>query len=267
MDGFFSSAALFDSLYQRGFYAVGTTRVNRADFPTSLTFLNQRLKAGQHLYRQRGNLVCVTWMDKKPVNFFSTYCDPIVMGTVQRWRATKRGGRKDKTVTLPCPEVVTEYHTWMRGVDVFSQRESYSRIGRRARRWWPRLAWFLIDMAINNAYILYRQYMAGQEEKDVAAESSKAFRRALMKALVGTFTARKKRGRRSTQPRFASGEVPHIPKLRSVDQVCTVCSKTMRRSQGKHKPRTREGCETCGVAVHFACWKGHLPREEEGEEE
>ena len=73
-----------------------------------------------------------------------------------------------------------------------------------------------------HAYIMYRQYMAGQEEKDVAAESSKAFRRALMKALVGTSTARKTRGKRSTQPRFASGEVPHIHKLRSVDQVCTV---------------------------------------------
>jgi hypothetical protein len=33
------------------------------------------------------------------------------------------------------PDVVTEYHTWMRGVDVFSKREFYSRIACRARRW------------------------------------------------------------------------------------------------------------------------------------
>jgi hypothetical protein len=267
MDGFFSSAALFDSLYQRGFYAVGTTRINRTDFPTSLSFLNKKLKAGQYLYRQRGNLVCVSWMDKKPVNLLSTYCDPLIRGEVQRWRATKRGGKKNKRVTLPCPEVVTEYHAWMRGVDVFSQRESYSRIGRRARRWWPRLAWFLIDMAINNAYILYRQYMAGREESDVAAQSPKAFRRALMQALVGTFTARKKRGRPSVQPRMPAGEVQHIPQLHRERGVCVVCSKSMKRSQGKHKPRTREGCETCDVAVHVACWKDHLSWEgEEGEE-
>ena len=85
-------------------------------------------------------------------------------------------------------------------------------------------------------------------------------------ALVGTFTARKKRGRPSLQPKLAADEVHHIPQLRAKDQVCTVCSKTMRRSQGKHKPRTREGCGTCGVAVHFACWKEHLPHEEEDEE-
>jgi hypothetical protein len=267
MDGFFSSVDMFDSLYQRGFYAVGTTRHTRAGFPTTLLFLNERLKAGQHLYRQRGDLVCVSWMDKKPVNLLSTYCDPLVSGSLQRWRATKQGGRKDKKVTLPCPEVVTEYHTWMRGVDVFSQRESYSRIGRRARRWWPRLAWFLIDMAINNAYILYGQYVARQEHKDTAAESPKAFRRALMQALVGTFTARKKRGRPWSQPKLPAGEVQHVPQLRSAPQECTVCSKTMRLSHGKHKPRTREGCETCGVAVHIACWKAHLPREEEEAEE
>lgn len=267
MDGFFSSAALFDSLYQRGFYAVGTTRISRTDFPTSLTLLNYKLKAGQYLYRQRGNLVCVSWMDKKPVNLLSTYCDPVVQSEVKRWRASKRGGRRDKQVTLPCPEVVTEYHTWMRGVDVFSQRESYSRIGRRARRWWPRLAWFLIDMAINNAYILYHQYITGQEESDVAAQSPKAFRRALMQALVGTFTARKKRGRPTSQPKLPAGEVQHVPQLHRALQVCTVCAKTIRLSDGKHKPRTREGCETCNVAVHIACWRRHLPREEEGVEE
>ena len=267
MDGFFSSASLFDSLHQRGFYAVGTTRISRTDFPTSLTFLNNKLKAGQHLYRQRGDLVCVSWMDKKPVNLLSTYCDPIVRSEVKRWRATKRGGKKDKQVTLPCPEVVTEYHNWMRGVDVFSQRESYSRIGRRARRWWPRLAWFLIDMAINNAYILYGRYLAEQEERDVAAQSPKAFRRALMQALVGTFTARKKRGKPTSHPKLAARDGHHIPELHRERGVCVVCSKAMRLSDGKHKPRTREGCETCGVAVHIACWKRHLPREEEEVEE
>ncbi len=123
------------------------------------------------------------------------------------------------------------------------------------------------DMAINNAYILYRQYMAGQDASDVAAQSPKAFRRALMQTLVGTFTARKKRGRPTLRLKLAADEVHHIPQLRAKDQACTVCSKTLKRSQGKHKPRTREGCETCGIAVHFACWKGHLPKEEGSEEE
>lgn len=39
-----------------------------------------------------------------------------------------------------------------------------------------------------------------------------------------------------------------------------MCFKTVRRSQGKHKPRTRESCETCDVAVHIARWKEHLPK-------
>ena len=108
--------------------------------------------------------------------------------------------------------------------------------------------------------------MVGSKGRSGLRQSPKGFRRALMQALVGTFTARKKRGRPSLQPKLAADEVHHIPQLRAKDQVCTVCSKTMRRSQGKHKPRTREGCGTCGVAVHFACWKEHLPHEEEDEE-
>ena len=155
----------------------------------------------------------------------------------------------------------------MRAVDVFSRRESYCRIGRRARRWWPRLAWFLVDLAINNAYVLYCEYMAGQQVSDIAAHTPKAFRRALMKELVGTFTARKKRGRPSSQLNPAEKEVQHVPQLGRERKVCVVCSKTMRLTDGKHKPRTREGCETCDVAVHMAFWKGHLPEEEEEGEE
>jgi hypothetical protein len=160
------------------------------------------------------------------------------------------------------------YSTWMRGVDLFSQRESYSRIGRKSRRSWPRLAWFLIDLAINNAYILYCDYAAKQEGKLRAAQSPVEFRRALMRALVGTFTARRKRGRPWEEPKLPEGEVQHIPQLhRAKAQPCVVCQKRVRVSAGGNKPRTREGCETCNVAVHIGCWKSHLPYEEEEEEE
>ena len=96
---------------------------------------------------------------------------------------------------VQCPDVVVEYHNWMRGVDVFSQRESYARPGRKSRRWWPRLAWFLVDMAVNNAYVLYMQYAAALPSRPAAAKSPTEFRRALINALLGTFTSRKKRGR------------------------------------------------------------------------
>lgn len=280
MDNFFTSAALYDSLLQRGFYAVGTARSNYSGFPRSLLCINDKLKPGQWLMRQRGSLVCVSWVDRQPVNLMSTYCDPTQEATVQRWRKKRKGEQRAQQFDRSCPVVVKEYVQWMRGVDVFSQQESYTRIGRRTWRSWPRLAWFIIDMAISNAFVLYHQHTqqaaaaaaaagAPPLPAPAAAASHKSFRRALMHELVGTFTARKKRGRPSSAPKLAANEPQHIPLHRAKPASCTVCAHKMRVRMGENKPRTRDGCETCGVAVHFSCWKEHLPKEcnEEEEEE
>jgi hypothetical protein len=261
MDGFFSSVPLFESLFQRGIYAVATTRSWLIDFPSSLVLVNKHLREGQWLFRQRGNLVCTSWMDHKPVNLLSTYCDPLPEEEVQRWRRSSAKGRRDKRVRLKCPDVLVQYHHWMRGVDVWSQKESYYRIGRKSNKWWPRLAWFLIDMAVSNAYVLYARYSAAQPSPLTHAASQKAFRIKLMNELAGTFTARKKRGRPSHTPKMREDEEQHIPALRLPQRPCIVCAATHTTSRGGHKPRTTEGCETCGVAVHIACWKAHLPRE------
>jgi hypothetical protein len=267
MDGFFSSVPLFKDLYRRGFHAVATTRQNRELFPRTLLTLNAELKEGQYIYRQCGNIVCVSWKDQKPVNLLSTYCDPMVTTAVSRWRKSTKGGRRDKAVDVQCPEVVVEYHRWMRGVDVFSQRESYARPGRKSRRWWPRLAWFLIDMAVSNAYVLYRQYAAGLSPQPAAAKSPTEFRRALINALVGTFTSRKKRGRPWHPVKLSADEPQHIPQLhREKAQPCVVCARNVRVGAGGNKPRTREGCRTCRVAVHINCWKEHLPHDEREDE-
>lgn len=245
MDGFFTSVTLFRSLYDQGFYAVGTTRSNRQSFPKTLLIDNNRLSAGEWVYRQNGDLVCVSWMDKKPVSFLSTYCDPETTRTVLR-----RDEHKQR-VDLDCPEVVVEYHRWMRGVDVYSQRESYMRLGRRAKKWWPRLAWFLIGIGISNAYALYRLNTTHpMTEKD--------FRKQLMVLMVGGYTARKKRGRKQliqTQPQYQQHKPMH--RQRQSDRV--VCRTKRRYTNGAHAPQTRDGCAACDVAVHWECWDEHVP--------
>ena len=74
MDNFFSSTSLGQDLYRRGFLAVGTLRTNRTLFPKTMLTVNSLLSEGQDLYRQWGNVVCVSWLDQKPVHFLSTYC-------------------------------------------------------------------------------------------------------------------------------------------------------------------------------------------------
>ena len=152
----------------------------------------------------------------------------------------------------------------MRGVGVWSQKESHYRIGRNLNRWWPRLAWFLTNMAVSNAYVLCARHAATLEHCPPAAATQEAFRRALMHALVGTFTARNKRDRPSHTLKVKEGE-EHIPRLRMPQRPCVVCAPDHSVAAGGYKPGTTERCETCGVAVHIACWKLHLPHEEDAD--
>jgi hypothetical protein len=157
-----------------------------------------------------------------------------------------------EAVEVPCPEVVVEYHKYMRGVDVFSQTQSYFAIGRRAQKWWPRLAWFLIDIGLINARVLYNIHTS-------SSVSQKEFREELMEQLVGSFSARRKRGRPSAYHKPLPDTAVHIPEHRSTPADCVVCRKEARTHSGRHVSRTREGCRLCSVAVHLACWEKHLP--------
>ena len=57
-----------------------------------------------------------------------------------------------------------------------------------------------------------------------------------------------------------------MPMRLAQPDVCLVCAKGRKRKMGQHKPRTREGCETCGRAVHNTCWKKHLEVESDEDE-
>ena len=148
----------------------------------------------------------------------------------------------------------------MRGVDLFSQYQSYYAIGRRAKKWWPRLAWFLIDVGLINARILYNIHT----KSDL---SQKKFREMLMKEMVGGFSARRKRGRPYAYQKPPADTAVHTPTTRPSDTDCTVCRKKRHLSSGKHVGRTREGCVECNVAVHFRCWKDHIPATEDGDDD
>ncbi|GFX78079.1 piggyBac transposable element-derived protein 4 [Trichonephila clavipes] len=64
----------------------------------------------------------------------------------------KKDGTKEK---VPCPKAVAVYDNVMGGVDRFDQREERHQI-RRSEKWWNRLFYFFIDLAIKNSFILWQ---------------------------------------------------------------------------------------------------------------
>jgi hypothetical protein len=245
MDGYFSSVQLFEQLLSLGFYAIGTTRHNRRHFPKELLREVEGKRRGEWVWRQkRGSpLVVTSWMDKKPVNLLSTCADAKKSNTVQR-----RTGSELQDVA--CPEVLTLYLRYMRGVDVFAQRQSYNKIGRRSRKWFYSLVWFLVDVAIHNAYILYQQRHNRQsyDEKD--------FRKELMQLLVGGFSARKGAGARRPAPKHARDSL-HPLEHADRQGACAQCRR--RVGDGGHNARSRWRCADCNVFLCMPdCYNAHV---------
>jgi Transposase IS4 len=245
MDGFFTSITLFRYLLSLGMYAVGTFRSNRKQFPSGILNEIKGKDRGDWVFRQSGELVVVSWMDRKPVNILSSYCSPMNIATVNRHTPQQRTPQP-----IRAPESVQEYNTNMRAVDIFSQLQSYASIGRKQFRWWPKLAWFLFDIAIMNAYVLYtRQH---PDEKI----SKRQFRIQLAQELVASFTSRKRKGRPTQEATEHTGDTTmHIPwNPQNGSHPCTQCSRGR-----ANRTRTPYLCEQCNVYVCLGqCFKRHV---------
>ncbi|XP_020609172.1 piggyBac transposable element-derived protein 4-like [Orbicella faveolata] len=131
-DNFYTSPELYFSLRERGIQACCTVRPNRKDLPKEIMDhklpLVKNLQRGECTFRQKGELVALTWKDKKPVHLISTIPIGNRMDTATRkvkvdgaWQAKEFG----------CPMGIKLYNASMGGVDLANQRiASYKNISK-----------------------------------------------------------------------------------------------------------------------------------------
>ena len=115
----------------------------------------------------------------------STNCQPSDSGTV------KRKQKDGSSVEVPCPASIISYNKFMGGVDRGDQLRGYYRCRSRSRKFYKYVFYFLLDVAITNAYILMKS--SGRSFKDF-----KSFRLQLAKDLIGEYCSRRRRGRGGT---------------------------------------------------------------------
>lgn len=60
------------------------------------------------------------------------------------------------TTMVPCPKALISYNNNMDNVDVFVQLKAAYEINRNARKWWHRLFFHFLDMAIVISFILFQ---------------------------------------------------------------------------------------------------------------
>lgn len=97
--------------------------------------------------------------DTKEVFVVTTAVNPTKVEVIQRTQ--KNGQKKD----MFCPTAIAEYTRSMGGVDHFDYYWSSYSIGRRSKKSWFRMFWFLFESAIINAYILYK--LNNQNRKNI----------------------------------------------------------------------------------------------------
>jgi hypothetical protein len=229
MDGLFTSPTLFSTLLQHSTYALGTARPNRIGFSKELPNELRNLVRGQWRFRQKERMVAYLFLDRNPVYFLSTFHYP--SQTISLDRRLSTGEHQQYSVPL----AVSAYNSARSGVDTLDQLQSYYSMARKSKRWWPRLAWWLIDMCVINSYKLY-----------TLKHSSKIrlleFREKLMEELAGErrqplhdITNKRRRS-------ICRCEGLHVPSKSEHQRDCNWCSD--RKSRRK---TTVFCCHSCNV--------------------
>jgi hypothetical protein len=243
-DNWFTSPTLMNALKQRGIRMCGSVRSNRKGMPRIPKNAVKALSKGECIQCQKDDICLAVWKDQKAVQVLFNHVSPRATTTLDRW--TDAGEK----ISIGCPQAIHDYFYHARSVDVLNQLHYSYPIGRKARRCWPRLAWWLLDMCIINAFKLWSM------TKDRSSQLK--FRELLMRELMQQLPSEQK-------PRESGAALKHAHALASehfsmhadTQRDCRVCS-----SQPHNRKQTRFVCAACGVHLCvgdcFAQYHSHI---------
>jgi hypothetical protein len=228
-DNWFTSPTLAVALAERGIRCCGSVNRRRKGMPVVPQEDVNALNRGEWLQQQKGDMAVAVWKDQRVMWVLYNHCSPHEAASLERW---SDAGNK---ISIGCPRAIHDYFYHARSVDVLSQLHYAYPTGRKARRCWPRLAWWLLDMCIINAFKLWS---IGQHHV-----SQLDFREQLMHELVKQLPADqhpRKHGA-GLHPSHAL-TIEHFPEHVNEKRDCVVCS---------HEPdsrvQTRVICDACQV--------------------
>ncbi|XP_055707132.1 piggyBac transposable element-derived protein 4-like isoform X1 [Phlebotomus papatasi] len=183
-DNFYASIPLLVYLHGRGIYSLSTVCENR--IPNSKLPTDSDIKDKPRGYSTEFvgaacgvDISNVLWKDNKSVRLISTYVGikPFVRANPQEQavKATRYDRKKKKHVEINCPQIVREYNQHIGGADLMNRLMGRYNTRQKTRDSITRLFYHFIDMAVTNAYILYRRIHAerSNDSEDVSTENGK----------------------------------------------------------------------------------------------
>lgn len=245
IDNFFNSPSLQWTLLDNGILSAGTVRINRKHLPKTNVPSDKFMKRGDVVSFQANGITFVKWMDNKAVFLLSNFLSETPYHTVKR---RKKGSKEKEAVRSP--DVVKEYNSHMGGVDLMDQKKVTYQFDHRSKsKYYLRIVYDFIDIAINNAYVVYCKL-----GESVPSMDSKTYRRAVAQNLIGAFNSRKRLIPSSSvmtqQKRFrisqSSLEMSSHTMMKTDERKrCKLCTSKKRQN------RTNNKCMQCGIHLCY----------------
>lgn len=151
MDNLYNSVDLARELPSKQIRVCGTIRLNRG-LPASLK--NIKLKRSEFLFKRQGQILLQLWQTKKNrvIRMISTIHNAEIVDTGKTCRKTGQPIQK--------PRCILDYNQHMKGVDRADQYLSYYPIYRKTIKWYKKVALYLFNCSLFNAFRVYQHVNA-----------------------------------------------------------------------------------------------------------
>ena len=259
VDNFYTSVTLFKDLFTQGVPATGTVMETRRDFPPGLKNGKEWAKG-----KQRGSMrwerdppcLALQWVDNKVVAMLTTIDN--ANDRVQVTRKTKTAGVWS-TKVVPQPQVISNYNNYMNAVDRSDQLLATNNVLRKCMKWWKTLFFHLIDIAVVNSFILFKEHKAQSNNEALhrpVSYSLTHFREEIVRQLCG-FPEYDVPPTNATvkpaPPNPGQFETVHVPVFSTARRRCVVC---YRRDQSDCKVSSYCSAPQCeGKYMHVTTEK------------
>ena len=248
-DNLFTSPRLLRTLASKGIAATGTLRPNRTEGAClrGVDVMKKEPRGSFDVALDRNSDVClVRWHDSKVVTVASTY-----VGAKPLQKAKRYSSQEKRRIEVDQPKVVHTYNYGMGGVDRLDQNLACYKIQHRSKKWYWPIFRFCLDMAVQNAFQLYRQQdrIAAVKGHDLLS-----FRREIVQVYMQKYS-----------PQTSSAVFPpaRLPAERRVLQEVRTDNTAHWIVQGSQRRCAAPGCvgtsvyscEKCNVGLHPGCFK------------
>ncbi|XP_066264499.1 piggyBac transposable element-derived protein 4-like [Branchiostoma lanceolatum] len=289
-DSYYTDVQLADYLFSKDTYLVGTVRKCASGLPTERhhrpfkprprprrgrppmlpfreSYPSDVPRGTSIRYHDGGPLTVMKWKDTKTLMALSTATTVDAPG-VRVIRRSKRFNRQE----ISCPLALDLYNRHYKAIDTADQLRGSYHFGRPSKKWHRKLFWYAVNKAAVNAYLNWKMYISNRQPPLPQYRIAQLnFRRALMRQLVGNFSARRRAVVTVDDPGVRLGRGTVVGEHHQVSRgkptkVCRYCARAGRLMSGARRSRPHETvyrCNTCNVSVcnvslRPECWREHL---------